>query len=88
MYIYIWAPQVALVVKNPPASVGDVGDNRFNPLEEGMATHSRIFAWEIPRTAEPGGLQVCRVTKESSDTTCDKQQQIFLLEVVYKSMEA
>ena len=26
------------------------------PLGEGMATHSRILAWEIPRTEEPGGL--------------------------------
>ena len=28
-----------------------------DPLEEGMATHSRILAWRIPRTEEPGGLQ-------------------------------
>ena len=28
-----------------------------NPLEEGMATHSSILAWRIPRTEEPGGLQ-------------------------------
>ena len=27
-----------------------------DPLEEGMATHSSIFAWRIPRTEEPGGL--------------------------------
>ena len=27
------------------------------PLEEGMATHSRILAWRIPRTEEPGGIQ-------------------------------
>ena len=27
------------------------------PLEKGMATHSRILAWRIPRTEEPGGLQ-------------------------------
>ena len=26
-------------------------------LEKGMATHSSILAWEIPRTEEPGGLQ-------------------------------
>ena len=26
-------------------------------LEEEMATHSRILAWEIPWTEEPGGLQ-------------------------------
>ena len=25
--------------------------------EEGMATHSSILAWRIPRTEEPGGLQ-------------------------------
>ena len=27
------------------------------PLEEGMATHSSILAWEIPWAEEPGGLQ-------------------------------
>ena len=26
-------------------------------LEEGMATHYSIFAWRIPWTEEPGGLQ-------------------------------
>ena len=34
--------------------------NREDPLEEEMATHSSILAWEIPWTEEPGGLQ--RVT--------------------------
>ena len=28
-----------------------------DPLEEVMATHSSILAWEIPWTEEPGGLQ-------------------------------
>ena len=28
-----------------------------NPLEEKMATHSSILAWEISWTEEPGGLQ-------------------------------
>ena len=27
------------------------------PLEKKMATHSRTFAWKIPWTEEPGGLQ-------------------------------
>ena len=27
------------------------------PLEKGMATHSSVLAWRIPRTEEPGGLQ-------------------------------
>ena len=28
-----------------------------DPLEEGMAIHSSILAWEIPWTEEPGGLE-------------------------------
>ena len=28
-----------------------------DPWEKGMATHSSILAWRIPRTEEPGGLQ-------------------------------
>ena len=28
-----------------------------DPLEKGMATHSRILAWKTHRTEEPGGLQ-------------------------------
>ena len=28
-----------------------------DPLEEDMATHSSILAWEISRTEKPGGLQ-------------------------------
>ena len=28
-----------------------------DPLDKGMATHSSILAWRIPRTEEPGKLQ-------------------------------
>ena len=28
-----------------------------DPMEEEMATHSNILAWEIPQTEEPDGLQ-------------------------------
>ena len=28
-----------------------------DPLEKGMAAHSRILAWRIPRTVEPRGLE-------------------------------
>ena len=28
-----------------------------DPLEKGMATHSRILAWRIPWAEEPGRLQ-------------------------------
>ena len=30
---------------------------REDPLKEGMAAHSRILAWRVPWTEEPGGLQ-------------------------------
>ena len=35
--------------------VGSLGQE--DPLEEEMATHSSILAWEILWTVEPGGLQ-------------------------------
>ena len=28
-----------------------------DPLEKGMATHTNILAWRIPRTEEPGELE-------------------------------
>ena len=28
-----------------------------DPLEKGMATHSSILTWRIPKTEEPDGLQ-------------------------------
>ena len=28
-----------------------------DPLKQEMATHSRILAWKVPWTKEPGGLQ-------------------------------
>ena len=44
----LWASQVALVVKNPPANAGDEMWVRSlgleDPLEEGMAAHSSILA--------------------------------------------
>ena len=53
------------MVKNLPANAGDKRDtirsqSLEDPLEEGMATHSSILAWKIPRTEEPGGLQSIR----------------------------
>ena len=47
------------VVKNPlPMQEMQVWSlDGEDPLEEIMATHSSIFAGEIPRSEEPGGLQ-------------------------------
>ena len=58
-YQVSWASLVAQAVKSSLA----VQETRVrllgweDPLEQGMATHSRILAWRIPRTEEPGGLQ-------------------------------
>ena len=47
------------VVKNSPVmqetQVRSLGQE--NPLEEEVATHTSILAWEIPQTEEHGGLQ-------------------------------
>ena len=55
---YSWASLVAQTVKNMPAKwetwLQSLGWE--DPLEEGMATHSSILAWEIPWTEDPGGL--------------------------------
>ena len=63
------------VVKNPSAMQGmpvhSLGQE--DPLEEGMATHSRTLAWGIPGTEEPGGLQSMgpqRVRLYLSDRAC------------------
>jgi len=65
----IWASQMVLVVKNPRASAGDIGEagsihrsGRFltvevKTVEEGMAIHTSILAWRISWTEEPGLLQ-------------------------------
>ena len=58
VYIFIGFPGDS-VVKNLPANEQDAclipGSGRS--LEEEMATHSSILAWEVPWTGEPGKLQ-------------------------------
>ena len=62
------ASQVALMLKSPSANAGDVRNMGLiprlgrslgweDPLKEGVATHFSTFAWRIPWTEEPGGLQ-------------------------------
>ena len=44
-----------------------------DPLEKGMATHSSILAWRIPRSEEPGRLQstgLQKVRHDWSDIAC------------------
>ena len=49
---------MAQMVKTLPAmqdfQVRSLGPE--DPLEKGMATHSSVLAWRIPRTEQPGRL--------------------------------
>ena len=47
------------MVKNLPAMQETVVQSLGweDSLEKGMAPHSSILAWRVPRTEEPGGLQ-------------------------------
>ena len=58
--------------KESACNEGDTGNVGLIPgsggtLQEEMATHSSILAWEIPWTEEPGGLQ--SMGSQESDTT-------------------
>ena len=62
------------VVKSSPVNAGNTSDlgvqsmGQEDSLEEEMAIHSSILAWNSPWTEEPGGLQAMGSRKES-DTT-------------------
>ena len=55
----VWYSPLAQMVKNPPAMwetrVRSLGWE--DPLEEGVVTHSSIFAWRIPMNRGARGLQ-------------------------------
>ena len=59
--VLIWASQVFSSVKNLPA-MQEIQEMQIqpltgkDPLEEEMAMHSSILAWESPWTERPGGL--------------------------------
>ena len=46
-----------------------------DPLEKGMATHSRVLAWRIPWTEEPGGLQPRGSQRVGHDGAAKQQEQ-------------
>ena len=45
-----------------------------DPLEEEMATHSSILAWEIPRTGELGRLQSVGLQRVVQDIVAKQQR--------------
>ena len=60
------------VLKYLPVNAGDTSDSSHkarplgqedSPGGEGLATHSRIIAWRIPWTEEPGGHKESDMTE-------------------------
>ena len=52
-----------------------------DPLENEMATHSGILAWEIPWTEEPDILQSLGSQRVGHDLTTKQQQQIIIYDI-------
>jgi len=69
MIVEYWASLVAQPVKNPLAmqetQVWSLGQE--DPLKKGMATHSSILSWRIPRTEEPGRLQSMGLQRDTTE---------------------
>ena len=68
-----WCSAVHGVTNRQAGAVGSilVGDD---PLEEEMATHSSILAWEHPWTEEPGGLRSIALQRVGHNLTTRQQQ--------------
>ena len=76
---YSWASLVAQLIKNLPA-MGETWVQSLDwedPLEKGIATHSSILAWKIPRTEEPVRLQYMGSQRVRHDLATKQQQSSF-----------
>ena len=47
-----------------------------DPLEKEIATHSRILAWEVPWTEEPGRLQSIGSQKSQTQLSNSKNKKL------------
>ena len=64
-----WASLLAQTVKNHLPAMWETWVRSLgweDPLEEGMATHSRILAWRIPMDKEAWWAKVHGVTKRQT----------------------
>ena len=69
------------VVKNLPANTEDSGLTLVleDDLEEEMATHSSILAWQIPWTEEPGRLYSCKELDTTEQLTLSYNRKLTVL---------
>ena len=58
-----------------------------DPLEEEMATHSSILAWEIPWTGELGGLQSVGLQRVVHDIVAKQQHTYKTLRVIRVALQ-
>ena len=75
-----WGFSIGLAVKNLPAMQGMLWVLSLgweDPLEEEMATHSSIPAWNIPWTEEPGKLQPMGSQRAGHNLVTKQQQGYF-----------
>ena len=78
---------MAQIIKNLPATretwVQSLGWE--DPLEKGMATHSSILAWRIPRTEDSGRLQSMESQRIRHDLAArHTQSAIWVLSILKK----
>ena len=75
--------------KNPPANtrgskdIGSIPECREDPLEQGMAIHSSIFAWRIPWTEKPRGLQLSVAESVNNRRLSTHSQLLFMILLFY-----
>ena len=54
-----------------------------DPLEEGMAPHSSVLAWKIPRTEEPAELQATVRSQSEMTGGMEHTRRVYLAQVLY-----
>ena len=75
------APLISQMIKHLPANAGSPSGDQVqslgqeDPLEEEMATHSSILAWEIPWTKEPGRLWSMESPRVRHNLATEKHKQ-------------
>ena len=76
------------MVKNVPVNAGDAMQipslGWKGPLEEKMAMHSSILAWEISWTEGPGGLQSMGSQRVRHELTTKQQQEYKMVQPLWK----
>ena len=71
------------VGKESACNAADLGDSVWStaqedPLEEGVPTHSSIFAWRIPWTKKPGRWQSMRFQRVGHNWSDEAHREAYI----------